>query len=508
MAESYTSPTMVNGAAVDAALANGNAAQAAHADQRVFGFLPAGPVPTLSWDEATWTLTLSGAPFSYYRNSVKYLVATNKSVTLPGAPPASGMWYVRIAGNDGTLTANQTPWTLDPTDNDVTVCTVEINNALTPKSLLYTELHLCDINRGMHRYEHLASGPKLVSGGVVSGYTLAGNTTAANTFGVSQAYYMNETLGVTVPALVDDDGATLKYLVRSRLAGAFTWTQSLVPYLYAPGGYIQWDNAGTLTAATAINRYINTYLLATQAGWQLVVGQANHTSLAAAQAETFQSLSLTGLQLADYIAVAQLTWRTGSYGGLGLCRLEAFAKITVSSITVGNSTGLPAPHASTHDALGSDPLNGYALTTADLADFTSGAATSGQVPTADGAGGVDWAAIPVTEPINYQEATANVTVDWSTGPVQYLYVNPTGASIKITLPADPGALSQAGILFVKNNTGKAHTWNTSPAIRFVGETDADTVPTPAEVTYWTRYTVQWNDYASAWFVTLAGKDTA
>ncbi|MBP6735370.1 MAG: hypothetical protein KA142_11915 [Chromatiaceae bacterium] len=145
---------------------------------------------------------------------------------------------------------------------------------------------------------------------------------------------------------------------------------------------------------------------------------------------------------------------------------------------------------------------------ADLADFTSGAATSGQVPTADGAGGVAWAAIPVTEPINYQEATANVTIDWSNGPVQYLYVNPAGASIQITLPADPGALSQAGILFVKNNTGKAHTWATSPAIRFVGETDADTVPTPAAVTFWTRYTVQWNDYAAAWYVTLAGKDTA
>ena len=339
--------------------ATADAAQAAHADQRIFGFLPAGPLPVLSWDEATWTLTLSGAPWSYYRNSVKYTSPVNRSVTLPGAPPASGKWYVRIAGNDGTLTANQTPWTLDPTDNDVTVCTVEINNALTPKSLLYTELHLCDMNRGMHRYEHLASGPKLVSGAVVSGYTLAGNTTATNTFGVSEAYYMAETLGVTVPALVDDDGATLKYLVRSRLAGAFTWAQSLVPYLYAPGGYIQWDNAGTLTAATAINRYINTYLLATQAGWQLIVGQANHTSLAAAQAETFQSLSLTGLQLADYIAVAQLTWRTGSYGGLGLCRLEAFARITVSSITVTNSTGLPAPHASTHDAAGSDPLDGY-----------------------------------------------------------------------------------------------------------------------------------------------------
>ena len=148
---------------------------------------------------------------------------------------------------------------------------------------------------------------------------------------------------------------------------------------------------------------------------------------------------------------------------------------------------------------------------ADLADFTSGAAGSGQVPTADGSGGVAWAAIPVTEPIAYQEATADVTIDWANGPVQYLYVNPAGSSIQITLPADPGALSQAGILFVKNNTGKAHTWNTSPAIRFVGETDADTVPTPAAVGYYTRYTCQWMDNnagTGAWWITLAGKDTA
>ena len=360
MAESYTSPTMVNGAAVDAALANGNAAQAAHADQRIFGFLPAGPVPTLSWDEATWTLTLSGVPFSYYRNSVKYLVATNKSVTLPGAPPASGMWWVRIAGNDGTLSASQTPWTLGPTDSDVTVCSIEINNALTPKSHLYTEMHLCDINRGMHSYEHITTGPKLVSGGVVSGYTLAGNTTAANTFGVSQAYYMDETLGVTVPELVDDNGATLKYLVRSRLAGAFTWTQSLVPYRYVTNGYIQWDNNGTITEAGS-SAYINTFLLATQAGWQLITGQASHSSSTLALAENFQNLSLTGLQLADYIVVYRLTWRTGSaYAALGKCRLETVTKVSVSSITVGTSTGLPAPHASTHGASGSDPLTGYA----------------------------------------------------------------------------------------------------------------------------------------------------
>ncbi len=269
------------------------------------------------------------------------------------------MWWVRIAANDGTLSASQTPWTLGPADSDVMVCSVEIDDTKTPKSLVYSEMHLADMNRGMHRYEHLTTGPKLVSGGVVSGYTLAGNTTAANTFGVSEAYYLDETFGLTVPELVDDNGATAQYLIRSRLSGAFTWALSLVPYLYTASGYINWDNAGTLTEA-ASGRYVNTYLLATQAGWQIVTGQASHASLANAQAETFQSLNLTGFQLADYIAVAQCTWRTGTaYAALGKCRLEAFSRIVVSSITVGTGTGLPGLHAPTHSPLGTDPLSAY-----------------------------------------------------------------------------------------------------------------------------------------------------
>lgn len=117
----------------------------------------------------------------------------------------------------------------------------------------------------------------------------------------------------------------------------------------------------------------------------------------------------------------------------------------------------------------------------------------------------------ITEAIYYAELTSNVTVDWANGDVQYFYVNPSGASIQITLPSDPGALSKSGILFVKNNTGKAHTWNTSPAVRFVDQADADTVPTPAAVGYYTRYTCQWMDNnggTGAWWVTVAGRDTA
>lgn len=448
-------------------------AQTAHIDQRIFGFM-VNPDCVPSWDESTYTFTITpiSTTWSYYKNSIKYTVTGAKSVTIPGTPPTSGMWYIRISDNIGTLSANQTPWTLGPTDNDVVVYTIEVNGSLTPKSLKYTEMHTCDMNRGMHRYEHITAGPKMVSGGVVSGYTLSGNTTATNTIAVSEAYYMDETLGNTIPALVDDNGATAKYLIRYRAAGSWVWTLSLVPYLYTNAGYINYDNAGVLTQS-ANNRYVNTYLLATQAGWQIVTGQAAHTSLALAQAETFSKLTLTGFQLADYVATHQLTWRTGSYGGLGLCRLEAIAKISVSSITVGTTMGLPGPHANTHLPNGSDP-------------------------------------IPTTKTIYYQEVTDDVTIDWTNSPVQYLYINPVGASVQITMPVSPGELFQEGILFVKNNIDKDHTWNTTPSVRFVSEVDADSVPTPAADGYYAQYKCQWmynNGGTGSWWISLAGRDT-
>lgn len=448
-------------------------AQLAHADQRIFGFM-VNPDCTATWDEGTFTFTITpiSSTWSYYRNSVKYTVTGAKSVTIPGTPPTAGMWYIRLASNDGTLSANQTPYTLGPTDTDVTVYTVEINNALTPKSLKYTEMHPCDMNRGMHRYEHITTGPKMVSGGVVSGYTLRGNTTAANTVAISEAYYMDETLGISIPSLVDDNGSTAKYLIRYRSGGSWVWTQSLVPYLYTNAGYINYDNAGVLTQS-ANNRYVNTYLIATQAGWQFITGQGSHTSLALAQAESFTNLTLTGFQLADYVATHQLTWRTGAYGGLGLCRLESITKISVSSITVGATMGLPGLHANTHLPNGSDP-------------------------------------IPTTKSIYYQELTDDVTIDWTNSPVQYLYVNPVGASVQITMPASPGELFQEGILFVKNNTNKDHTWNTTPVVRFVSEIDADTVPTPADDGYYTCYTCRWmynNGGTGSWWISLAGRDT-
>ena len=95
-------------AASTAATAYATAAQGSTADktlqtevdQRIFGFM-VSPDCIPSWDESTYTFTLTpiGTTWSYYRNSVKYTITGAKSVTLPGTPPAIGMWYIIINDN-------------------------------------------------------------------------------------------------------------------------------------------------------------------------------------------------------------------------------------------------------------------------------------------------------------------------------------------------------------------------------------------------------------------------
>jgi hypothetical protein len=106
-----------------------------------------------------------------------------------------------------------------------------------------------------------------------------------------------------------------------------------VPFTYAADSYIQYDNgSGTLQTGDA-NNFYNSWVLMTASGYQVIQPQVQHGTLAAAQAETFQSLTVTGFNVAEYVAILRLTWRTGSaYSSKGKARLEAIATIQVSSI--------------------------------------------------------------------------------------------------------------------------------------------------------------------------------
>lgn len=106
---------------------------------------------------------------------------------------------------------------------------------------------------------------------------------------------------------------------------------------------------------------------------------------------------------------------------------------------------------------------------------------------------------------------ATLTIDLANGNVQRFTLNPSGASTAITLPSDPGAIAKSFVLLIENATGKAHTWAASPAIKWVSETDSDTVPTPAAVTYVSVYSFLWDDNDAGtgrWLGWLSGKETS
>jgi hypothetical protein len=93
----------------------------------------------------------------------------------------------------------------------------------------------------------------------------------------------------------------------------------------------------------------------------------------------------------------------------------------------------------------------------------------------------EWTNSPVLsnyiETSNTETLTADTTLDLADGPIQFLTINPAGASVAITMPA--AAAGKSLTLIVTNSASKAHTWAASPAIVWMSESDDATPPTPA-----------------------------
>jgi len=292
---------------------------------------------TLSFNATTFTLTLTdaGSGWSYYRDGVKYTMSGNKTKALTGSPPSTDTYYFYIDDALGTITYSTTPWTF--TSSKVFVAILLWDNSLTPKYHLIDERHTCLIDRKLHEYLHETRGTQLESLGTVADYVIpvaAPSGDDDNTFSVGESVIYDEDISHTIAALSDPDGATPAYNVFYRTAATtWVWEYANVPFDFTASGYINYDNAGTMTQGTS-GKWYNSYLLVTPFGFAIIPGRDQFDSLAEAQAEDPATFTFTGFEISESVIVKQFTWKTlSSYTTLGKCKLAAEPETMSTSVT-------------------------------------------------------------------------------------------------------------------------------------------------------------------------------
>ena len=338
-----------------------------------------------------FTLTDAGSGWSYYRAGKKYTISGNKTVTLPGSPVTTGLYYIYIDAIDGTLTQSTSIWSLN--DTKIPVATVYFNNALTPKYVMSEERHSCLIDRRDHLYLHTNFGTKLPTVGTLTGYTLNSDVNANKTFAVAASTLHDEDLIETLSALSQPNGTNTDYTVFYRTAAStWAWQKSNMPFCYNVGNsnnWIQWDNAGTMTDATGgagpNTRWVNSYLLCTNvsdgttARYAIIPGRAIFTSLVTAQAET-PTFSMTGFPTVEFVIAYRLTWTTVTSTSQGKCQLAATPTVVSVSNVQTTLSGAGIDHDTLANLQGGQANEYYHMTAAQntVIGNTSGTNTGDQ----------------------------------------------------------------------------------------------------------------------------------
>lgn len=347
--------------ATTATAAQGAAADQYRVDVDTYGFLNQTET-TLAFNPTggtggtgQFTIAPVGTTWSYYHDGVKHTITGAKSVDVPAGTSTTTFYFLYLTDGTGAVTCSTEAWNLDD-DGKVPIATIVRNSTLTPAYLLAEERHTVGIPRKSHRTAHSTGGALYSSGGTLSGYTLSSSTDTNKTFACTPVVFFDEDIKLTTEALPDGNATSdTNYTIMYRTGvGAWAWERSLMPFKYSGTGAIQFDSSGTMTAATAgaggSTRWVNYWIVATNVagGTQetivFVPGRAQHTTAAAAAAETWGSLDMTGFPCAEGVAIWQLTFSTNG-ANLGLCQLRSATRVTGSISTAA------APSPTAHNAL-------------------------------------------------------------------------------------------------------------------------------------------------------------
>jgi hypothetical protein len=306
------------------------------------------PLVSLSYNAGTRQVTItanSGSSFTVWWRGVPTTIASPYTTTAHGA--VEGGWF--LSWNGTAFTWSQSVWdfyAVNPT-------TYVYYSSLLSTGAAFSELHRWGTDPGYHQDIHFAIGTSLQSGGQLSGYTLNTFTDAALQFSVAQTTINDEDINYVLgPA------ASGSYTVwyRSGVNGYWEWQSGLsFPFIYSAGAYADINTfSGGSWGLTSLSGFPNSYgtayvvttpALAASNQFIIIPGQTQYTTLAAAQAETFNILSLGAIPWIEFVAIAQIVFHA-EFGGGGTTNtsIAAVAALTGSrsSITlpISNNTTL------------------------------------------------------------------------------------------------------------------------------------------------------------------------
>lgn len=295
------------------------------------------------------TITSSSGIIEIVQNRKVYSFASPIVSDAHANTVGAATFYLKFA--DGAFTWSNTLWAF----YEVQVAIVVWDSANTPQGFFLKECHNT-MPWSCHDEFHFGLGTLFKSGATLSDYTLKTNTDAALTYSIAQTIIKDEDLPHTLAALAD--GGPYTIFQRTGTSGRWSWSiTEAVPFLrtgaaapaqrnYDAGGGTGW----TVEDATPNGQRVNYYILAVPNGnagsfrFIHIPGQTFYSTLSAATAESFNSLSLGTLldSLPEFFLFAQVTYNRVANAAV----IEQVTSLRGNRFSVIGSTAAPTVHNS------------------------------------------------------------------------------------------------------------------------------------------------------------------
>lgn len=398
---------------------------------------------TLSYDASARQFTLTAVTDTYYWiKGERFMLAAGASVISTAHVDVDDVYFFYFNASNVATVANGF-WNLE------TTCPIAF--VLYDTLSLFAQGILCDERHGIvmdwatHAHLHFSKGAFVRSGFTIddASYVIGSSVADEKKYRIGDGYFVDEDI-----TLYHDDASMMEVLPADRSypvlarrgsSGKWWWTISDYPVDFSPTTrnpyFNEYDSIGAtwkLTEITATNKWINMFTCVTNSTdpqYKIVniMGQKQHSSLAAAEEESVLELAWGTAPFQEITPIYQVTFRRGPYGSAGPpinpnVRMDAVQKIIGVSITL---SGLLA---SNHASLAGRDLPNSHPASAISYDITSGI---GDLYSTD----MQHVVEEITEQMGRCAQTGTITRDVDGNVTGILIENPKG-DMQITITRD------------------------------------------------------------------------